>query len=586
MNKKKCGIVKGVTGNLISIEVSEPISQNEVCYILLNNIQIMAEVIRVSEAVTYAQVYESTRGIKVGDEVIFMGNQLEVTLGPGMLERKYDGLQNDLESTNDLLLERGWANNKRNLLHEWHFIPSIQVGNLVKSGQVFGSIKENWLDHKIMIPFDFKGVGKVLEVHPESTVKENDFLIKICDESNQIFEFGMFMKWPIKKECNLYKEKVRPNSILETGIRTIDIFNPLAEGGSGFIPGPFGCGKTVLLQSISRYATADIIIIIACGERANEVVDLINEFSELIDPRTGRKLIERTIMICNTSNMPVAAREASIYTGMSIAEYYRTMGLKVLVLADSTSRWAQALREISNRMEELPGPDAYPVDLSAIVSNYYSRAGFVKNHNDTYGSITLLGSVSPPGGNFKEPVTESTQRVARCFYALSQDRADRKRYPAVDTIDSYSKYTEYSEIKEYFNKEFGHDWSEKIQLLKSFLNNGKMVWDQMNILGDDNISIKEHITYYKSELIDFILLQQDAFDLIDASTPKNRQKYMVDLIIEICEVSFTFNHFEEVGHYFRKIISHLKQLNYIKFPSTNFDQMIKELYILLNIEKD
>jgi V/A-type H+-transporting ATPase subunit A len=343
----------------------------------------------------------------------------------------------------------------------------------------------------------------------------------------------MTQKWPVKKAILCHKEKPRPFKLLETGVRTIDTTNPIVEGGTGFIPGPFGTGKTVLQHAISKQAEADIVVIAACGERANEVVEIFAEFPHLIDPHTGRKLYERTIIIANTSNMPVAAREASVYTAMTISEYYRCMGLKVLLMADSTSRWAQALREMSNRLEELPGPDAFPMDLSAIIANFYARAGYVILNNGQTGSVTFIGTVSPAGGNLKEPVTENTKKVARCFYALEQERADRKRYPAINPIDSYSKYLEYPEFQEYIAQHVSPAWVEKVNEMKTRLLRGKEISEQINILGDDGVPVDYHITFWKSELLDFVILQQDAFDDIDAVTPLERQEFMLDKLIDI-----------------------------------------------------
>jgi len=352
----------------------------------------------------------------------------------------------------------------------------------------------------------------------------------------------------------------------------------MVEGGTGFIPGPFGAGKTVLQHSISKNAEADLIIMAACGERANEVVELFVEFPELDDPRTGRKLMERTIIVCNTSNMPVAAREASVYTAMTIAEYYRNMGLKVLLLADSTSRWAQALREMSNRMEELPGPDAYPMDLPAIISNFYARAGFVYLKSGTTGSITFIGTVSPAGGNLKEPVTESTKKAARCFYALSQARADSKRYPAVDPIDSYSKYLEYPEVIEYLNSNVNPHWVKDVNHTKDILLRGKEAQEQINILGDDGVPLSYHDKYWKSELVDRIILQQDGFDKVDQSTPMKRQQYMLELILEICDTDFVFEGFEEVMPYYMQLINICKQMNYMEFQTPEFNNYEAELH--------
>ena len=350
----------------------------------------------------------------------------------------------------------------------------------------------------------------------------------------------------------------------------IDTMNPIVEGGTGFIPGPFGTGKTVLQHAISKQAEADIVIIAACGERANEVVEVFKEFPELLDPNTGRPLMERTIIIANTSNMPVAAREASVYTAMTIAEYYRSMGLKVLLMADSTSRWAQALREMSNRLEELPGPDAFPMDLSAIVANFYARAGFAHLKNSQTGSVTFIGTVSPAGGNLKEPVTENTKKVARCFYALEQERADRKRYPAINPIDSYSKYLEYPEFADYVAERVGAGWIEQVSELKQWLIRGKEISEQINILGDDGVPLDYHVTFWKSELIDFIICQQDAFDSIDCNCSLERQEFMVRRVMQVCHTEFSFEGFVEVGDFFKELINAFRQMNYAEFDSDEF----------------
>ena len=387
----------------------------------------------------------------------------------------------------------------------------------------------------------------------------------------------MVQKWPVKVAMTNYKEKPRPFKLLETGVRTIDTMNPIVEGGTGFIPGPFGTGKTVLQHAISKQAEADIVIIAACGERANEVVEIFTEFPELVDPHTGRKLMERTIIVANTSNMPVAAREASVYTAMTMAEFYRSMGLRVLLMADSTSRWAQALREMSNRMEELPGPDAFPMDLSAIISNFYGRAGYVYLNNGEAGSITFIGTVSPAGGNLKEPVTENTKKVARCFYALEQDRADKKRYPAVNPIESYSKYIEYPEFEEYIAKRINGEWIGKVNELKTRLLRGKEIAEQINILGDDGVPVDYHVIFWKSEVIDYVVLQQDAFDEIDAVTPLERQEDILDLVVEVCRADYAFDNFLEVMDYFKKLVNLCKQMNYAEFKSAKFEDYKRQI---------
>jgi V/A-type H+-transporting ATPase subunit A len=428
-----------------------------------------------------------------------------------------------------------------------------------------------------MVPFTFAGKYKVKRLAPEGQYTIEDKIATLTDASGNDIEINMMQKWPVRKAVMAYAAKPRPFKLLETGVRCIDTPNPIVEGGTGFIPGPFGTGKTVLQHAIAKQAEADIVVVAACGERANEVVEIFAEYPHLIDPHTGRKLMERTIIIANTSNMPVAAREASVYTAMTIAEYYRCMGLKILLMADSTSRWAQALREMSNRLEELPGPDAFPMDLSAIISNFYGRAGYVELSNGATGSITFIGTVSPAGGNLKEPVTENTKKVARCFFALEQERADRKRYPAVNPIDSYSKYLEYPEFEEYISKLVSPDWTSTINDLRTRLQRGKETAEQINILGDDGVPMIYHVTLWKSELIDFVILQQDAFDDIDSVTPIERQKYMVNLVMNICRTEFEFSAFEEVMDYFKKMINICKQMNYAEFRSEKFVALEKEL---------
>ncbi len=575
------GKVVGIVANLVTIEVDGPVAQNEICYIDLKGTRLMAEVIKITGKNAYVQVFESTRGLYVGCEAEFTGKMLEVTLGPGMLSKNYDGLQNDLDKMDGVFLKRGQYTQPLDNDKKWHFKPLVKAGDSVSAGDWIGSVKEGWIDHKIMVPFDYNGSGTIKSIVAEGDYTVLDTIATVTDSDGNERNLTMTMKWPVKVEVKCHKNKPRPFKVMETGQRTFDTLNPIVEGGTGFIPGPFGCGKTVLQHALSKYAEADLIIIVACGERANEVVEIFTEFPELEDPRTGRKLIERTIIICNTSNMPVAAREASVYTGMTIAEYYRAMGLKVLLNADSTSRWAQALREMSNRMEELPGPDAFPMDLPAIVANFYSRAGFVNLNNGQTGSITFIGTVSPAGGNLKEPVTESTKKAARCFYALSQSRADSKRYPAVDPIESYSKYLEYPEVIEYLDKFIEPGWVNKVLQLKDMLLRGKEARDQINILGDDGVPLEYHITFNKSEIIDFIILQQDAFDRIDASTPIKRQQYMANKILDICSYDFTFDNFEEIGNYFKKIINILKQMNYQEFKSDKFNSLEEQLSALL-----
>lgn len=580
MNTK--GYVKGIVSNLVTIEVDGPVSQNEICYISVGGTDLMAEVIKVIGKNAFVQVFESTRGMRIGDEAVFQKHMLEVTLGPGMLSRNYDGLQNDLDKMDGVFLKRGDYTFALNNEQKWAFKPIAKVGDIVSAGDWLGEVDENFQPHKIMVPFKCEGSFTVKKLTPAGEYSINDTMAVLTDKDGQDIEVNMIQRWPVKKAVTCYDVKPRPFKLLETGVRTIDTINPIVEGGTGFIPGPFGTGKTVLQHAISKQAEADIVIIAACGERANEVVEIFSEFPELVDPHTGRKLMERTIIIANTSNMPVAAREASVYTAMTIAEYYRSMGLKVLLMADSTSRWAQALREMSNRLEELPGPDAFPMDLSAIVANFYARAGYVQLNNGKTGSITFIGTVSPAGGNLKEPVTENTKKVARCFYALEQERADRKRYPAVNPIDSYSKYLEYPEFQEYIAKHISPDWIEKVNELKTRMLRGKEIAEQINILGDDGVPVEYHITFWKSELIDFVILQQDAFDAIDAVTPLERQEFLLNKIVDICHSDFSFENFNEVMNFFKEVINLFKQMNYSAYKSEEFVKFNTQVEELLS----
>ena len=554
------GTVSGVIANMVTISVDGPVRQGEICFIETGGDKLMSEVIKVVGTDAYVQVFESTRGLKVGAPTEFTGRMLEIELGPGMLSKNYDGLQNDLDKMDGVFLKRGQRTEPLDRDKEWDFTPIAKVGDEVEASAWLAEVIENSQKLKVMVPFQMEGKAKVKEIKPAGKYKAYDTVAVLTKEDGTDIEVNMVQHWPVKFAMTNYKEKPRPFKLLETGVRTIDTFNPIVEGGTGFIPGPFGTGKTVLQHAISKQAEADIVIIAACGERANEVVEIFTEFPELVDPHTGRKLMERTIIIANTSNMPVAAREASVYTAMTMAEYYRSMGLRVLLMADSTSRWAQALREMSNRMEELPGPDAFPMDLGALISNFYGRAGYVYLNNGEVGSITFIGTVSPAGGNLKEPVTENTKKVARCFYGLEQDRADKKRYPAVNPIDSLLD-------------------------LKTRMQRGKEIAEQINILGDDGVPVDYHVVFWKSEIIDFVILQQDAFDDVDAVTSLERQEEILNLVTEICNTEFEFNDFLEVVDFFKKMINLCKQMNYSVFKSEQYYDFVKQIKDMLASNK-
>lgn len=578
---KTKGKVTGIVSNLVTVEVDGPVAENELCYITLGDTRLMAEVIKVKGRNASVQVFESTRGLKNGDAVEFEGKMLEISLGPGLLSSVYDGLQNNLATMDGVFLKRGEYTAPLDHDKLWDFTPMAKPGDKVVAADWLGEVKEGWLPHKIMVPFSFKGTYTVKSIEKAGQYNIDHTVAVLVDENGEEVPVTMVQKWPVKVAIKCYKEKPRPNRIMETGVRVIDTLNPIAEGGTGFIPGPFGCGKTVLQHAIAKQGDADVIVMAACGERANEVVEIFTEFPELIDPHTGRHLMERTTIICNTSNMPVAAREASVYTAMTICEYYRAMGLKCLLLADSTSRWAQALREMSNRMEELPGADAFPVDLSAIISSFYARSGMVVLNNGKTGAVTFIGTVSPAGGNLKEPVTESTKKAARCFYALEQNRADQKRYPAVNPIDSYSKYLEYPEIREFLDEKIEAGWADKVSKAKNIIRQGRDAAEQINILGDDGVPMSYHETFWKSELLDFVFLQQDAFDAVDSLCGLERQKFMLNLILDICGRQFEFENFEECRNFFKEMINDLRQMNYTEFHSEDFEKYNSQLSKLL-----
>ncbi len=576
------GKVTGIVSNLVTVQVDGPVGENELCHINLGGTMLLAEVIKVTGDKASVQVFESTRGLRNGDEVTFLGRMLEASLGPGLLSGVYDGLQNDLTTMEGVFLKRGEYTDPLNHEKLWDFTPLASVGDKVRAADWLGEVQEGWLPHKIMVPFNFAGEYTIKSMAHAGSYNIDTVIATLVGEDGEERPVTMVQKWPVKVAVKGYVEKPRPSKIMETGVRIIDTFNPIAEGGTGFIPGPFGCGKTVLQHAIAKQGEADIVVMAACGERANEVVEIFTEYPELVDPHTGRKLMERTVIICNTSNMPVAAREASVYTAMTICEYYRAMGYRCLLLADSTSRWAQALREMSNRMEELPGQDAFPVDLSAIISNFYARAGQVILNNGKTGAVTFIGTVSPAGGNLKEPVTESTKKAARCFYALEQNRADQKRYPAVNPVESYSKYLEYPEIQKTLEESVERGWIAKVLEAKNMVRRGKEMAEQINILGDDGVPMSYHEAFWKSELIDFAFLQQDAFDAVDSVCPMERQKYMLDLILGICYRTFEFEDYEKCRSYFKEMINILKQMNYSEFKSADFEKYLASLNKLLS----
>jgi len=422
--------VVGVNGNMVSIAFDGNISMNEVGYVNVEGKRLKGEVIRIRGDSAQMQVYEMTNGIRSGDTVEFDGDLLCAELGPGLLGQVYDGLQNPLPLVAEqagFFLERGVYVDPLSKATKWDFTPSAKVGDVVYRGDAVGSVPEGPFTHKILVPFDMYGSYTVKKIAPAGSYTIQDEIAVLEDEKGESHTITMTFKWPVKRAVDCYAERLAPSDAMVTKIRLIDTFFPVALGGTYCIPGPFGAGKTVIQHTTSRNAEVDIVIIAACGERAGEVVETIKDFPKLIDPRTGESLMKRTIIICNTSSMPVASREASVYTSVTLAEYYRQMGLNVLLLADSTSRWAQALREMSGRLEEIPGEEAFPAYLESYIAAFYERAGIVRLRDGKTGSVTIGGTVSPAGGNFDEPVTQATLKVVGAFHGLARERSDARK---------------------------------------------------------------------------------------------------------------------------------------------------------------
>ncbi len=557
---KQSGKIAAINGNMITVDFEKDIIQNEVGYVISKGRRLKSEVIKIKGNTAFMQVFEYTKGIKVGDEVDFSGNMLSVQLGPGLLGQIYDGLQNPLPELAEefgFFLPVGVELSALSAEKEWSFTPVAQKGDKVIAGSVLGKVPEGIFEHSIMVPFDLLDEYIVEDVAAAGSYKITDKIATIKDTKGKSVDITMTFDWPVKVPIEAYKEKVQPKDPLVTRIRIIDTLFPVAKGGTYCIPGPFGAGKTVLQQLTSRYAEVDIVLIAACGERAGEVVETLREFPKLIDPRTGKSLMERTIIICNTSSMPVAAREASVYTGTTLAEYYRQMGLNVLLLADSTSRWAQAMREISGRLEEIPGEEAYPAYLESRIASFYERSGLVKLHGGKMGSLTIGGTVSPAGGNFEEPVTQGTLKVVGAFHGLSRERAEARKFPSVDPLESWSKYRSFID-------------GSQIETAKSILRKGREVGQMMKVVGEEGTSLEDFIVYLKSDFLDVVYLQQNGFDKVDASTDATRQKYVFAKVVEVLRKEFTFRDKSAARDFFYNLRHAFINWNYKEWGSDTF----------------
>lgn len=575
--------VVAVNGPLVTTEVirEQNVMMNEVAYVVWNGTPLKAEVIRVRGHHVDLQVFESTTGLKVGDEVIFSRELLSATLGPGILGQIYDGLQNPLEKlVNDqgFFLKRGQYLDSLDKIKKWDFTPVVSRGDKLKAGHYLGYVPEGIFKHHITVPLSFKGVMEVVDINGAGSYTVSEPIATLKNEEGEHLSVTMEQKWPVKMPIRAYEERLLPNRPLLTQCRLIDIFFPLAEGGTACIPGPFGAGKTVLQQIISRYAEADIVIIVACGERAGEVVETIRDFPQLEDPKTGKSLMDRTVIICNTSSMPVAAREASIYTGITIGEYFRQIGMKVLMLADSTSRWAQALRESSARMEEIPGEEAFPAYLESRIAAVYERAGLVRLYNDTTGSLTIVGSVSPAGGNFEEPVTQNTLKVVGAFYGLSRSRSDQRRYPAIDPLISWSLYLR--QLEGSLNERHP-DWVGLVEEARALLDRGHEIHQMMLVVGEEGISVEDLVIYLKAEIVDAVCLQQDSFDAVERATSKERQISDFLLLMDMVHHHFSFENKEEAKAKMTHIQNLFFQMKYASFREERYRTYRSEIESLI-----
>jgi V/A-type H+-transporting ATPase subunit A len=569
--KKSSGTITGINGNMITVTFKDAITQNEVGYAVRGEERLKSEVIRIQNGTAFLQVFENTKGLKVGDSVEFSGEMLSVKLGPGLLGQIYDGLQNPLPELAErfgFFLPRGVVLDALDTERQWTFTPLLKKGDTVRGGDRIGTVPEKDFKHYIMSPFYLQGEYTVKSIQGKGSFTVNDTIAQIKDGKGSVADLSMQFDWPVKIPITAYKEKIMPTGNLITKVRIIDTFFPIARGGTYCIPGPFGAGKTVLQQITSRYADVDIVIIAACGERAGEIVETMREFPELTDPKTGKSLMERTIIIANTSSMPVAAREASVYTAATLGEYYRQMGLDVLLLADSTSRWAQAMREVSGRLEEIPGEEAFPAYLESRIAEFYERAGLVELETGGQGSLTIGGTVSPAGGNFEEPVTQSTLKVVGAFHGLSRDRANARRFPSIDPLDSWSKYTSFIP-------------DDIMQLANTFLKKGSEVHQMMMVIGEEGTSLEDFIIYLKSEFLDSVYLQQNAFDPVDAATSPERQTYISERIHSILEQELSFETKADARQFFYDLRQKFIDWNYMEMDSDAFRNQEKEINTML-----
>ncbi len=572
------GEVVQAFGNLLQVRFEGDVRQGEVAVVEVGDLALRAEVIEVVGNEVKIQVFEDTRGVTLGTRVSFLGDLLEAELGPGLLSSIFDGLQNPLEEVAKaagLFLPRGLYLAPLDRLRHWNYEPKAQVGETLCRGETLGTTLEGRFQHHITVPFSLYGKYSLTWVISPGTYTIDTTVAKAVDEAGREHSFTMIQRWPIKSAL-IEGERIKVKEMLKTGLRVIDTQFPIMKGGTFCTPGPFGAGKTVLQHHLSKYSSVDIVIVCACGERAGEVVEVLREFPHLIDTHTNEPLITRTVIICNTSSMPVAARESSVYMGITIAEYYRQMGLNVLLLADSTSRWAQALREMSGRLEEIPGEEAFPAYLASRIAEFYERSGLIALKDGREGSVTLCGAVSPAGGNFEEPVTQATLAVVGAFLGLSRTRSDARRYPAIDPLISWSKYI--SKVGEELAGLSGlEQWGDQVERAGQLLAAGDEIGKRMEVVGEEGTAISDMLVYLKAELYDACYLQQNAFDPEDAYCPVERQIPLFELINYIFDQKFHFETHDEARKFFLSLQNSIKNMNFLPFQSKEYNQALQEI---------
>lgn len=594
------GKVIGISGNMVRASFDVAVRMNGVAFVTIPaervaaaaDLRLKAEIIRIRGNECDLQVFEDTRAIEAGDEISFAEEMLSIELGPGLLSNVYDGLGNPLHKLAEQsgnFLQRGLYLPTLDRDWEWSFTPTCEVGDILRAGNTLGTVPEGMFEHRIMLPFDIRGKAKVLSIADTGFKKvEDEVAVVEVLATGERRTIQLMQKWPVKMPIRAYQERLLPDKPLSTKVRIVDSLFPIAEGGTACMPGPFGSGKTVFQQSVSRYGDADVVIVAACGERAGEVVETLREFPELIDPKTGKSLMERTIIICNTSSMPVAAREASVYTAATLGEYYRQMGLRVLVLADSTSRWAQALREMSGRLEEIPGEEAFPAYLGSLIAAFYERAGLVQLSDpalgDTTGSMTIIGSVSPAGGNFEEPVTQSTLAVVGCFLGLTYARSYAKRFPAISPLESWSQYLESMRVE--LSKTYYVGWVDDVLELAKFYDKGQQIGVQMKVVGEEDLSLSEFVTYLKSEFIDAVFLQQNAFDAVDACPSHERTAELLNMTMGVVRDQINFESKDSARDVLTSLTSHFRNMNTCASGTPDFQASKDKIYeTLLDLQK-